>query len=300
MQGLADPRLAFSVFIDNQRPRLTASVTDTTLALVEVDASLGVRQLDIGNSSLNHHLSFPLNLVREDSMNRGVVTLAAAILLLSCSKGTLVIDPATPEEALRDRAEATYQAVAKQDWAQVYQYASPRYRENCMVEDYVWWRTSISESIPEGMELRVSRVSVVEDEGQVWVEVIIDHEPLAAAADEDEPAPWVLLDGEWWIESEDWELGCPGPERSEELRRQQKADSYANELEVLQGGADGLMDRNNIDRLPSPVSTPTDDMSQFPDVDSGYVLFPGWVQDSKTVCTYTATVGGTVVQEGCP
>ena len=82
------------------------------------------------------------------------------------------------------------------------------------------------------------------------------------------------------------------------------------ELSNVQAAVDAMMADQSLASLPNPVSTATNDMSQFPDWESavagGYVLYPGttyknsdtdkFIRQATTKGTYTCAADGTVTQ----
>ncbi|MEE8472660.1 MAG: hypothetical protein V3S82_05790 [Dehalococcoidia bacterium] len=101
-----------------------------------------------------------------------------------------------------------------------------------------------------------------------------------------------------------------------------KADFQTRELNIVQTAVVHLMADNDISRIPNPVTSPTNDMTAFPDTTAsteakgfqegdkpGYLLYAHdktpdgtaehlfyYVNFSETTWTYAATGDGTVIQ----
>jgi len=94
------------------------------------------------------------------------------------------------------------------------------------------------------------------------------------------------------------------------LRGGSVTDAAAAELSMVQAAVDALMADQDLSSLSNPVSTATNDMSQFPDWQAsspyGYVLYPStnyrnsdsdkFIRKSTTKGTYTCSADGTVTQ----
>ena len=48
--------------------------------------------------------------------------------------------------------------------------------------------------------------------------IAVDVEELEQCQEEEEQFRWVLIKDEWWLENEEWEIGCSGWKLFEESR----------------------------------------------------------------------------------
>ena len=94
------------------------------------------------------------------------------------------------------------------------------------------------------------------------------------------------------------------------LRGGAATDAAAAETSMVQAAVDALMADQKLVTFPNPVTTATNNMSQFPDWSAtapyGYVLYPStnyrnsdadkFLRKSTTAGTYTCSADGTVTQ----
>ena len=93
------------------------------------------------------------------------------------------------------------------------------------------------------------------------------------------------------------------------LTGKSKTDAAAAELSNVQAAVDSLMADQDLGSLPNPVTSATNNLTQFPDWNAtvyGYVLYPStnyrnsdtdkFLRKSTTKGTYTATADGTITQ----
>lgn len=94
------------------------------------------------------------------------------------------------------------------------------------------------------------------------------------------------------------------------LRGGSEVSAATAELSNVQAAVDSVMVDQDLASLPNPVTTATNNMSQFPDWQAstpyGYVLYPNtnyrnsdtdkFIRKSTTKGTYTATADGTITQ----
>ena len=141
------------------------------------------------------------------------------LLLGACGASTTA--PAPTEEFLLQRAEAAHEALSAGKWLEYYEYMSPRFRGECKAGEFAiqaelfntMSRSFMGIEENESLEWLVSRVAVEGEEGKVWADILYKGAPdentdrLPSIIEEGEGAPWVFLDGQWWIYA--GEEGCP-------------------------------------------------------------------------------------------
>ena len=138
-----------------------------------------------------------------------LISAAFMLLLLSCG-GT----PLTPEEALTKRAESANLTITGEEWLETHKYLSPRTREVCKNGEYAvvlgmgFGMLKGIMGMPEDAKITFSvlRVTVDGDIGRVYSEMKHDGDVIEFGEDDGEG--WVYVDGEWWIEEDDWETTC--------------------------------------------------------------------------------------------
>lgn len=126
----------------------------------------------------------------------------------------------TQEEALWDRASASYHAADGEVWGEMYAFTSPRARETCDKIGYAGRVGNFAELLRRFVELgdaaqltfRVGEVELPpgasEREGTVIMEM---HSGGRRVENLDVTRfRWVFLEGEWWEEDEAWRDGCVG------------------------------------------------------------------------------------------
>ena len=122
------------------------------------------------------------------------------------------------------RAQQAFGAVSAGNWEEVYRYTSPRSQELCSVEGYAVRGINYVKivrglgGLTEDAPLKVQPIvrTLTGNVGMVAVNFLSDGQALNFS--EDEQFRWVLLDGEWWLENEEWEIGCSGWKLFEEPR----------------------------------------------------------------------------------
>ena len=144
-----------------------------------------------------------------------LISAAFMLLLLSCG-GT----PLTPEEALTKRAESFSLTTTGEDWLESHKYLSPRTREVCKNGEYAlvmemgFSMLTGFMGMPEDAKLTFSvlRVTVDGDIGRVYSETKHDGDVIELGGEDDTGEgwveDWVYVDGEWWLEGDDWETTC--------------------------------------------------------------------------------------------
>ena len=172
-----------------------------------------------------------------------VAGLLAALLLAACG-GSAEPTPVAQEtvepteEALRQRAEAATTAWNEGKWLDFYAFKSPRSVaprfpyglpavQMCTREQFVLdtgtkmakLRASVGMGEDEPLSWRITAVSINDVKtrgyfkGRVYLEILYDGEPIESERNDyfgvsDEGAQWVFIDGEWWLEDENWRDGC--------------------------------------------------------------------------------------------
>jgi hypothetical protein len=125
--------------------------------------------------------------------------------------------PLSPEEeALWDRAVASFAAAEGGSWQAMYEYISPRWQETCEAEEYAARAGTFASlfrgfmELPDDAPIRlwVKDVNITGEEGIVVSGVVSDGKPIEYG--EDATRRWVLTDGTWWEEHAAWEVGCVG------------------------------------------------------------------------------------------
>lgn len=122
----------------------------------------------------------------------------------------------TASQNLEARAAAAYSFALDQNWLEQVQYISPRAREVCEAPNYAA-RISVFAKLVIGMEgitenptiqFIIRDVTVEGADGTVSIGYLLDGQP--AVLEDKGIRRWVLLDGQWWEEHEDWQDGCVG------------------------------------------------------------------------------------------
>ena len=107
-------------------------------------------------------------------------------------------------DGLTGRAEAAFQAVSAENWAEFYSsYFSPESKKACPKDSFVANAQAgmlvLKEELEIGeldtFEIRVLDVEVEEDQGWVANDIYVNSEPFIGDV---KPEDWTYLDGEWW------------------------------------------------------------------------------------------------------
>lgn len=103
------------------------------------------------------------------------------------------LPPSVPKD-LEERVTVAYQLLTDDEWSGFYdQFVSVRFKGNCSKEIFAF-----------GLSLFLADVSfanpAIEDGG---TEARVKFESLGGNGDR-----WILLDGEWWYEPDEWQQGC--------------------------------------------------------------------------------------------
>ncbi len=119
---------------------------------------------------------------------------AAAALLAGCAAFT----PATPEEAVKQRATERWQALIKGDYKAAYGYLAPSVRS---VNDYERYRASFGAAI-KWLEVEVVNVACEPEKCSARIKIVSAPHPslrfpanITSGIDE----TWLLEDGKWWF-----------------------------------------------------------------------------------------------------
>jgi len=132
-------------------------------------------------------------MLRKSSSRFAWLFLAAAFLA-----GCAAIAPAKPEDVVRQRAQARWNALMEGDWAQAYRYMSPSYR--ALVEQ----KRYANQFGGGAAWLAAEPVKVACAEDRCTVEMKVTIRPLLGARAGD-PATtyfdetWIREEGQWWM-----------------------------------------------------------------------------------------------------
>ena len=121
-----------------------------------------------------------------------------------------------PEVHLNNRATDVYTHVTNGDWDQVHGYFLPEFQKFCSIARYTEKNVKGMQvlkhmlGIPEkdSLEFSVIESSVYGSAGQVYIDISYQGKSLDLGQS-NSPREWVLVDGEWWSNPEDWEKECP-------------------------------------------------------------------------------------------
>ena len=162
-----------------------------------------------------------------------------ALLMVGCGGPAVptptpisIEDLASPSEALRTRTEAATKMWNEGDWLGFYEFKSPRSVKPrfpyglpavqlCTKEQFVidsgtkLAKLRISVGLEEDAPLSWQIDSVFVDgiEGRVDLGILHEGEPIDAEFNDyfgvsTTSAQWIFVDGEWWIEEQNWKEGC--------------------------------------------------------------------------------------------
>ena len=139
----------------------------------------------------------------------------ATVIIAPSATPSLAAPTETPSEAefLRARALASILVFNEQDYSAYYEYMSPRFKGICsragFVEEAERELATFEEFLGDAeLTFEITAVEVSGTEGRVFAQLYIGGE-LWVPPVENEGEPWVMMNGEWWLEGEDWEEGCP-------------------------------------------------------------------------------------------
>ncbi len=145
---------------------------------------------------------------------RGLLALAVLVCVLVACGGAGENGDKTPEEALSDRAAEFFGALGDENFLRAHSFTSPRFREICLSGEWgigLRFAVDLIKGIGGGedseLEWRVSGVTVEGDTGSVDADILLDG-VMVDFSDESDASGWVLVDGQWWQEADDWEEGC--------------------------------------------------------------------------------------------
>lgn len=122
-----------------------------------------------------------------------------------------------PEKwVLKVRALAAFRSTDGGSWASLYDYLSPSAQETCERSDHAARIHNFASIVKGFMELgedaelllRVRDVAVDGVEAKVFIDLVSGGQRVEYG--EIPELRWVLLDGEWWVENQDWRDGCVG------------------------------------------------------------------------------------------
>ena len=141
------------------------------------------------------------------------MTVAVLLAAVGCGGDGAPVDP---EAALQQRAEAFALAQSGEKWLEVYDFLSPRAKDTCgsgefaitMGVSMALLRGFMSIDEDESFVLHVSRVSVEDNSGRVWGDLMYRGNPVEFGEEEVTGVAWVFADGEWWNDAEEWQDGC--------------------------------------------------------------------------------------------
>ena len=161
-----------------------------------------------------------------EMIKRRLLPVVALLILLAAACGDSGAEPtpSRPEGHLLLRAQQAFGTVSAGNWEAVYQYVSPRAKEFCTAEEHpsrvinyvgiVRGLGGLTEDAP--INLRPIVQAVTDNVGIVAINFLSNGTRLVIR--EDEQFRWVHIDGEWWLENEDWEVGCAGWKLFEQKR----------------------------------------------------------------------------------
>lgn len=128
----------------------------------------------------------------------------AALLLAACATALLTacasLQPATPEQAVQQRAQARWQALLAGDIAKSYTYMAPSYRAVVDFERYSgriggaakWLDAEVVRVHCESEEKCTARLKIT---AQPLMPATTKRSPISTGVDE----TWLLEDGQWWL-----------------------------------------------------------------------------------------------------
>ena len=137
------------------------------------------------------------------------IQIIAFLMIAGCSS-------ISPEAQLNNRATDVYTHVTNGDWHRVHGYFLPEFQKFCSIEQYTDKNVKGMKvlnhmlGIPEGdsLEFSVIETRVYGGAGQVFIDISYQGKSLDLGQS-NSPREWVLVDGEWWSNPEDWEKECP-------------------------------------------------------------------------------------------
>jgi hypothetical protein len=124
-------------------------------------------------------------------------TLAGAVLLslAACGPDPSVVDERTPEEIVKERAQARWNALLSGDLEQAYAFTSPAYRSSTTLNRF---QARLGSSIRR-TEAVVSEVECEPDRCDVVVMVTYVVPQLNTENTRPLNETWILSDDDWWI-----------------------------------------------------------------------------------------------------
>ena len=137
------------------------------------------------------------------------IQIMAFLVILGCSA-------IPPETKLNNRATDVYAHVTRGEWSDVHGYFLPEFQEFCSIEKYTDKNVKGMKvlnhmlGIPEDdfLEFTVLQTNVDGNAGQVYIDISYQGKSLDLGQSKS-PREWILVDGEWWSNPEDWEKECP-------------------------------------------------------------------------------------------
>lgn len=147
-----------------------------------------------------HRLSVNVTLFRIPAMSRigKVRQSVSSLLVVAVVAGCASLAPLPPEEAVRQRAQARWDALIAGEWSKAYRYMSPSYR--ALVEEKRYANQFGTGAAIVGAD--VVRVNCAEDRCTVRMNVrykIALAGRSGEAGDTHFNETWILEDGEWWM-----------------------------------------------------------------------------------------------------
>ncbi len=237
---------------------------------------------------------------------------------------TVQANPPTTSNSLQvliTRADEWATYFTNENWLDAHEYLSPRARNVCKSGDFAL-STGIGMSMFRGflgfqeddeLTFTVKSATVDRDVGIVLIDLGRNGTVIEFSDDGDGDS-WVFINGQWWVESDDWQDGCNLNDFEGS-----GADAKETELANIQAAVSSAMVDNSLSTI-TPVAA-TNDMTAFPDTTwtdgeritapdtAGLVLFNHDIRGQKangtagtirytttqiTKCMYLVTPDGTV------